>query len=633
MCGFVGGVLRRQVAEADRKELLSAVRKLEHRGPDDEGLDVVSGANALLGFRRLSIVDLAGGAQPMETGDGEHIVFNGEIYNYAELRGGLEREGVTLRTRSDTEALLWTMTRKGRAGLADLVGMFAFAFLDLKNRRLLLARDRLGVKQLYYADTPDGFFFASEPKALLALPWIIAELATEQLNAYFTFRAVPSPNTLFRGIRKLGNGEVLELDLDTNRWSVEKYWTMPVPRIEGGTGMGESLDRFEEAFLGSVKRRLIADVPVGAFLSGGLDSSLVVAAMKKLGHADIATFSAAFPGSPDDEGSFARRVSRTFDTHHYEHQASPNEFLESLPTWISLNDDLVADASCLPLLAVSRLARANGYLVLLSGEGADELFGGYGSYHKFIGLNRLHRLLRTEGARNMAVRALERSGRLGGQDRPRTEEYLVRGGAFMGTAALFGPADLSLLLTDDAYSAGTLPRAAGAKMEDLLAFDFRTRIPEDLMVRTDRATMGASIEARVPFLDPAVVGAAFDLAPHQRSLPGVSKVLLRLLANRWGVPRQTILHRKIGFQIPIGTWFKTDLRPLWVRILSERVVPGIRYERVDAIYQAHVRGEGSFEEILWRVAALELWYRRWVLNSSDVLVGDTDRRAERTIAA
>ncbi|HEX6694051.1 MAG TPA: asparagine synthase (glutamine-hydrolyzing) [Longimicrobiales bacterium] len=629
----MGGVLRRSVTESDRKEFLSAVRMLEHRGPDDEGLSVAGGANAILGFRRLSIVDLAGGAQPMDTGEGEHIVFNGEIYNYAELRGGLERSGVTLRTRSDTEALLWTMTRKGRDGLSDLVGMFAFAFVDLKRRRMLLARDRLGVKQLYYADTPEGFFFASEPKALLTLPWITPELATEQLNAYFTFRSVPSPHTLFRGIRKLGAGEVLELDLDTHSWSVDRYWTMPVPRVEGGAGMSASLDRFEEAFLGSVKRRLIADVPVGAFLSGGLDSSLVVAAMKRLGHADIATFSAAFPGSPDDEGSFARRVSRAFDTHHYEHQASPDEFLGSLPTWISLNDDLVADASCLPLLAVSRLARANGYLVLLSGEGADELFGGYGSYHKFIGLNRLHRLLMADGPRNLAVRALEKSGRLGGQDRPRTEEYLVRGGAFMGTAALFGPSELSLLLNEEAYATGALPRAGGARMEDLLAFDFRSRIPEDLMVRTDRATMGASIEARVPFLDPAVVTAAFDLAPHQRSLPGISKVLLRLLANRWGVPRQTILHRKIGFQIPIGSWFKSELRPLWGRILDDRLVPGIRYERVASIYQSHVRGEGSFEEILWRVAALELWYRRWVLNSSDVLGIVGDRPAERTMAA
>lgn len=617
MCGFLGGVLRRPVDESDGEVFRRAVRTLGHRGPDDEGVEVVREAGAVLAFRRLSIIDHSGGHQPMSTGAGQHIIFNGEIYNYAELRAGLERDGVRLRTHSDTEALLWTMTRKREAGLGDLVGMFAFAHVDVSRRSLLLARDRLGIKQLYYTETPEGFFFASEPKALLGLPWVSAELQTDQLAAYFNFRCSPVPNTLFRGIRKLGAGQVLRYDLDSRRFSIETYWAPPAPSERGQYGMTEALDKFEEAFLRAVQRRLVADVPVGAFLSGGLDSSLVVAGMRRLGHPDIATFSAVFPGSRDNEAPFARRVSERFKTRHFEHEATPDEFLGALPAWVELNDDLVADASCLPLFAVSRMARENGYIVLLSGEGSDELFGGYGSYHKFIGLNRLHRLLGSAGLRRAAINAMARANLLQGQDRPRAEEYLVRGGAFMGTAALLGRTELADLLAGASEETIMgLPRAPGRRMIDLCAFDFRTRIPEDLMVRTDRATMGASIEARVPFLDHHLVETVFGLAPGQRALPGVSKVMVRALAHRWGVPRETILHRKIGFQIPIGAWFRNELSPFWDRAIRQRVVPGIEYDQVARIYGEHMRGGGHFEEILWRIAALEMWYRRWILNES-----------------
>jgi len=596
-------------------------------------VEVIPGANAVLAFRRLSILDLEGGAQPMTTGNGQHIVFNGEIYNYQDLRTALHRAGVTLRTRSDTEALLYTIAYKGRAGLDELVGMFGFAMLDVSKNCLWLARDRLGVKQVYYVDTPEGFFFASEPKALLALPWIEAQLDVKQLPAYFTFRAVPAPSTLFKGIRKLGSGEVLRFDLTTHSWAVERYWQVPEPNTSRHGQGGDALDRFESAFLAAVERRLIADVPVGAFLSGGLDSSLVVAAMRRLGHSDIATFSAVFPGSADDEGVFARRVSARFGSRHFEHAASPADFLGGLEGWVGLNDDLVADASCLPLLAVSRMARANGYIVLLSGEGADELFGGYGSYHKFIGLNRLGRLLPSQSGRQLALRMLKRSGRLASQDVARATEYFVRRGAFMGTAALLGDVELESYLALDLPGAPSLPRAEGSRMSHLLAFDFRTRIPEDLMVRTDRATMGASIEARVPFLDPGVVETAFGLAPRQRAVLGISKVLLRRLALRWGVPHETVIHRKIGFQVPIGPWFRSELAPVWRQILQERAVPGLSYETISETYRRHAAGEGHYEEILWRVAALEFWYRQWVLGSPIKFVPQRDEQTRVAVAA
>jgi asparagine synthase (glutamine-hydrolysing) len=611
MCGFVGGVFKRPTDQSDLERLTRAVGDLQHRGPDAQQVVAVSEGPAILGFSRLAIIDIAGGDQPMSTGRGQHIVFNGEIYNYRELRAGLADRSVPLRTRSDTEALLWHLTLDGVASLSRLVGMFGFAFLDTRHRTLVLGRDRLGIKQVYYTETPDGFFFASEPKALVRMRNGDVSLNEEQVPAYFGFRAVPAPNTLFREIKKLPSGCVLLYSLDTQEFRVERYWQTPPTTSE--VPFRHALDRFEDTFLEAVRSRLVADVPVGAFLSGGLDSSLVVAAMRRLGHPDLRTFSATFPGHKDDEGAFARRVAARFGTRHFELPTEAHAIVGSLPRWIELNDDLVADASSLPLLGVAGLARDRGCIVLLSGEGSDELFAGYGSQHKFVGLNWAHRILGTKLLRTGLLEVLSKSGMLSQQDRPRATEYLVKGGGFMGTAAQVGPDDLrrmlSPLLGDREI---TLPRASGNRLVDLCAFDFVTRIPEDLMVRTDRATMGASIEARVPFLDHRLVELVFQLAPASRAIPGVSKVLPRLLAHRWGVPLQTVYHRKIGFQLPIGDWFRNELAPMWRAILKERLLPVVDYDTLAGLVNAHNRGQSSAEEFLWRVAALELWYRRWI---------------------
>ena len=618
MCGFVGGIFRSQVDPSQVEALRRAVRTLTHRGPDAEGVEVVAEARAVLAFRRLAIIDLATGDQPMSIDGTQHLVFNGEIYNYREVRHALERDGVRFRTASDTEVLLRALMRSGVRGLDPLRGMFAFAFLDLANRTLVLARDRLGVKQLYYTEVAEGFFFASEPKALLALPWIRAEFAAEHLPAYFTFRCVPAPHTLFRGVQKLQAGSLLRYDLDTRRSRIERYWMLPAERENGGPQIrhNEALDAFEAAFLEAVRRRLVADVPVGAFLSGGLDSSTVVAAMRRLGHPEIRTFTATFPGSRDDEAGFARRVAARFASEHHEHRTRDGEFIAELPRWVELNDDLVADASSLPLCGVSRLARKHGCIVLLAGEGADELFGGYGAYHKFTLLRTLARLVPTRAGRRLLADGLEVAGVLGRHDRPRVDEYFVHRRPYMGTAAVFGPAELRELLAP-AVRDGVLPRAAGTSLQALGDFDFVRRIPDDLLVRTDRATMGASIETRVPFLDQDLVELSHRLPAAARALPGLSKVLLRRLAHRCGVPYQTIVHRKIGFQLPIGAWFRGPLRPLWTDILTQRVVPGVNYAFVERLLHAHDRGAGQFDEGLWRVAALELWYRRWVLAAPD----------------
>jgi len=618
MCGILGGVFPRGVTESELGAFRRAVRTLGHRGPDAEAVTVIPEVGAVLAFRRLAIIDLKTGDQPMSTGAGHHIVFNGEIYNYREVRAELEAEGQTFRTASDTEVLLHTLVRHGTGGLQRLRGMFGWALLDTSRRRLLLGRDRLGVKQVYYHRSATGFFFASEPKALLALPWVKAELADDQLPAYFVFRCVPAPATLFRGICKLPPASVLTYDLNEQQASLEPYWRIPetgTPRVTSG----EALEQFEETFLTAVRYRLVADVPVGAFLSGGLDSSLIVAAMSRLGHADLRTFSATFPGARDNEAGFARRVSRRFGSQHHEWAADSGAFLAALPRWVELNDDVVADASSLPLLQVSQLARANGCTVLLSGEGADELFGGYGSYHKFVLLRALARLVPFLPVRRGIVSLLAAAGVVDRADRPRVEEYFVRRGSYMGTAALLGAGDLDDLLAVPTPGARALPRARANSLAALAAFDCIRRIPDDLLVRTDRATMGASIEARVPFLDHHLVELALGLPSHVRALPGLSKLLLRRLAVRWRVPYQTVVHRKIGFQVPIGEWFRGPLATLWASILSERRVASLNYDSIGEVFHVHQRGQGRLEELLWRVMALELWYRRWIDHETDVL--------------
>ena len=631
MCGFVGGIFQRDIEDSDVRAFTRAIRTLAHRGPDDEQIVVIPEARAILAFRRLSIIDRSGGAQPMRTDTGQHLVFNGEIYNHEALRAVLQARGVVFHTHSDTEVLLHTLRLDGAAGLAAAKGMFACAMLDVERGELLLVRDRLGVKQLYYREGRAGFFFASEPKALLALPGVPAALDTTQLPQYFVFRSAPAPSTLFAGIARLEAGTTLTRNLRTATSQVKRFWKYPSPPRKRSevVPLTESVDRLEDALLESVRRRLVSDVPVGAFLSGGLDSSLVVAAMRRLGHKDLQTFTATFPGSADDEAIFARRVSERFGTRHHERAVTAEACLEALPRWVELNDDLVADASSIPLLLVSDTARAAGCLVVLAGEGADELFGGYGAHHKFALLHRTAGFLPSARARAALVRAAERSGLLSPQNAPRVHEYFARRAPYMGAAALLGATELSSLLDHpDLASAGSL-RASGASLDAICRFDFTSRIPDDLLVRTDRATMGASIEARVPFLDHDLIALVNRLPGPSRMLPGVSKTALRMLASRWKVPHQTILHRKIGFQIPIAAWFRGPMRGFWNDVLRERAIPGIRYDEVSRMVDWHVAGRADYAELLWRVAALESWHRRWIRSERVPLSLDTAEELPR----
>ena len=632
MCGFVGGILRQPVTEETLRHFTRSAATLAHRGPDDAAITAIPEAQAVLAFRRLSIIDLAAGRQPMASPAGDHLVFNGEIYDYREHRQALTAAGERFRTASDTEVLLRLLTLRGAEALGQVRGMFALAFLDRTRGRLLLARDRLGVKSLYFIDRPEGFFFASEPKALLALPWVRPELDDARLADYFAGRSVPSPATLFRGIERLHPGTVLTRSLAHRTAEVRQYWRLPGPRpaMAPDLSLAEAVDRVEAGLLASVRRRLVADVPVGAFLSGGLDSGLIVAAMRRLGHPEVRAFTAGFPGSRDDESAFAARVSARFGVRQTIVPLHAEEFLALLPRWIELNDDLVADASALPLLAVSDAARRGGCIVMLSGEGADELFAGYGSQHKHLLLRSLARRVTSPSLRRGLVRVLAATRLASPQDLPRLNAYFVRAGAYLGVASLGDEPELARILSADHLGAERFPRATGTSLADLCRFDLGPRISDDLLVRTDRATMGASIEARVPFLDHEFVETVLGLPDRWRAVPAMGKVALRVLGHRWGLPAQTLLHRKIGFQLPLGAWFRGALRPAWRSILADRAIPALRYDGIAALLAAHDRGQGDHAELLWRIFALEQWHRRWIRGERQH--ADRPRSAERVRA-
>ena len=376
--------------------------------------------------------------------------------------------------------------------------------------------------------------------------------------------------------------------------------------------ISEAVDRVEASLLASVRRRLVADVPVGAFLSGGLDSGLIVAAMRRLEHPEIRAFTAGFPGSPDDETAFAARLSRRFGVRQEVVPLQAERFLDLLPRWVELNDDLVADASALPLLAVSDAARRAGCIVMLSGEGADELFAGYGSQHKHLLLHRLAREFPSVRTRRVLVELLMATGLAAPQDLPRLNAYFVREGGYLGVAALGDEPELARILDPGLLGPNTFLRARGSSLSDLCRFDMGPRISDDLLVRTDRATMGASIEARVPFLDHEFVETVLALPDRWRAMPGMGKIALRLLGKRWGLPTSTLIHRKIGFQLPLGAWFRGALRAQWDTILAERAILPLRYDGIAALLQAHDRGAGDHAELLWRIFALERWHRRWI---------------------
>ena len=580
---------------------------IHHRGPDGEGR--LDRPGLVLGMRRLAIIDLAGGGQPIFNEDGSvAVVFNGEIYNFRELRADLERAGHRFTTHCDTEVLVHGYEEWGDDVLHRLVGMFAFALWDETRRRLMVARDRFGKKPLYYARRGGEVVFGSEIKALLAAG-LSADVDDDALRDYLALRYVPSPRTLFRSVRQLPPGH--KMILGDNEFDIRRWWRLNyVPKV--ATTLDHAADEAEALIGAAVDRRLVSDVPLGCFLSGGLDSSTVLSFMAEYSDEPVRTFSIGFDeGWASDELAAARSTAHAFGARHHETRLGPAEFLRLMPEAVWHRDEPLAEPSEIPLLALSRMAREH-VTVVLSGEGGDELFGGYPKY-------RVDALLAHAGRPARALFGERRLEALAGWHRlPRRARMAV---SALATAApeerwpaWFG-ADPSARLTSD--SGRPLDGILAALRDDMgnldrmLALDVESYLADNLLVRGDKMTMAASIEGRMPLLDHHLAEYAARLPADLKASPRQSKIVIREVARR-RLPTELLSRKKIGFAVPVSSWFRGPLGDTLERLshgAEARPDPLVAPERVGRALALHRTGRYDFGKELWSLLTLEIWAR------------------------
>jgi asparagine synthase (glutamine-hydrolysing) len=575
-----------------RHDASAMATHLTHRGPDSSGA-YTNDAGVSLGFRRLAIVDLSeAGAQPMHSASGRYVlVFNGEIFNFERLRARLPQQ--SWRGHSDTEVLLACIEEWGlEKAVSESIGMFAFSLWDTRERTLSLVRDRAGVKPLYYALTPQGVQWASELRAL-DVEQVIDPTAAA---LYARYRYVPAPWSILKGVQKLMPGTILTIARDSTKET--KYWD-PIQIAERAANNrfrgseDEALQALDDLLGDSVALRMIADVPLGVFLSGGVDSSLIASLMQRHASGPIHTFTIGFEDPRFDESRFGREVAQHLGSRHDEMVVSIDEALQLVPQLATIYDEPFADSSALPTYLVSRLARQSA-TVALSGDGGDELFAGY--HHHFLG-RRLQRRVRAvprfaRGVTGRVLRTLRRTRSLG--------QALVENDPI----ATYHRGML-LHLSAIAPLAREMPRLDDPT-EQVMFLDFTTYLPDDILVKVDRASMAVSLEARTPFLDHRVVELAWSLPLSMKIRDDRGKWILRRLLKRY-LPETLVDREKQGFGLPLAAWLRGPLRD-WAESLLSDVREPFDRKWVRAMWHAHLRG-GNHESALWTVLMFEAWKR------------------------
>jgi asparagine synthase (glutamine-hydrolysing) len=633
MCGITGVYDFNGTGRVLETGLVAAMnRAIAHRGPDDEGIWASPDRRLLLGHRRLSIIDLsANGHQPMTGPDGAVIVFNGEIYNFRELRG--ELDGPPLRSDSDTEVLLRLFERDGSRCLDDLNGMFAFAAWDPRGGRLLLARDRIGIKPLYYTTMGGVFAFASEIKALFALPWVRAELDEPALYHFLTFNHVSPPQTMFRGICKLAPGHMLEVGrgcVQAERPFWEVSYDEPLPATES-----QLATHVQEALRRSVRYQMVSDVPVGTFLSGGVDSSAVVALMAEVSSTPVRTFTIGFRDAPGyDEREHARHIAEAFRTEHRERIVTREEIVDFLPRIVDVYDEPLADATSIPVWFLSELARQTGTKVILTGDGSDEIFCGYRNwlqYHRLQGLYAARGALPAFARRalaGVAARVDENSAlhEILGRAARRQEFFWGGAGGMKDStrrqvlsaafAARMAGADLHehVAAFRDSFRR-VAPAGRQSGLVDWMVFvGLKDIVPNLYMYRADRLGMAHSIELRVPFLDHDFVRTALSVPAAWKVRNREPKFILKR-ALEGLVPREALYRRKQGFCVPLEQWMQQSI----IDHLERRsdgfcADTGLFHAAGIRRLVAQARGgNASVVHALWNLYFLMSWFDRWLL--------------------
>lgn len=591
-------MLRYPDSPANRRALVERMgAAIRHRGPDDAGSFVDD--DVAIGLQRLSIIDIAGGHQPMSTEDhGAHIVFNGEIYNYRAVREALERAGERFRTDSDTEVILRQYARHGLDGFNALNGMFAVAIWDTRSRELHLVRDRLGVKPLYYYWDGRVFAFASEIKALLTLPAVAPEVEPRAIWDYLTYRYVPGPGTVWRHISKLPPGHRLSMPASTGAPCVSRWWSIPPPTAADRGDDREMTQAFGDLFSDAVKLRMVADVPVGIMLSGGIDSSAVAAVAVESHGRSLKTFAVSFADSPaTDERAHARSVATHLGTDHAEVEIGEREFVDFLPDFVRYTDEPLADLASVPLHYVARLARGS-VKVALSGEGADEILAGY------------------DFDRWWASRALA-----GGADLrddavpPHMTNYMdsdAKRALFRG-AVNFG--DSAEVIRKHVAEAGSRH-----PLDQMLYLYCQDWLVEDLLMKADRMSMATSLELRTPFLDYRLVEWAFrapisaKVGPGADGRPTTKRVLRQFAESR--LPAAIVSRPKQGFPVPVYGWLSGSLKGLATDLVlgaDSRLHAWFEPAALRTLFDRGVAADAAAHDRhrLWHLMILEFWMRAW----------------------
>ncbi len=627
MCGICG-IVYLDGTPAAREEVAPMAAMLVHRGPDQT--DVIVDGPCGLGNRRLAIQDLSpAGALPMRSADDRLIIaYNGEIYNHPQIRHSLELEGLRYRTGSDTESLLKLYRRYDVEMMRFLRGMFAFALWNRDEQKLLVARDRMGEKPLYYYANERVFVFASEIKALLAHPAVPRESAldTEKLALYLAYGYMPAPETAFKHIRALQPGHRLEVQAASSQAvSSVEYWSPPLPLGEDPLSPArqrEKMGSLGEALGEAVRQSLISDVPLGAFLSGGLDSSLIVALMRRHSNSDIKTFSIGFEGdSSFDETRYAKQVATFLETEHTAFTVKP-QALELLPLLVWHHDQPFADSSAIPTYLVSKLTRDH-VTVALTGDGGDELFAGYERFYAMQLMERLNVLPRPVWGSVARLMDAVPEG-TGYYNTVKRARRFVRGAAHSPVEAYF---DL-IRLFDDSWSArllAGLQRDVAARhflahsggdqidMPGLLRLNMTTYLPDDLLIKTDRSSMAVSLETRAPLLDHWLVEMVATIPFDLKLKSGTSKYILKQIARDL-LPPEIIYRPKHGFGVPLGAWLRKDAAVVREVLLSREARERglLQMATVERLISEHVGGRRDHGQRLWSLLTLEWWHRLFI---------------------
>ncbi|OGI18286.1 MAG: asparagine synthase (glutamine-hydrolyzing) [Candidatus Melainabacteria bacterium RIFCSPHIGHO2_02_FULL_34_12] len=627
MCGIIGIYNYTSQQGANKKALEEATSVLYHRGPDENGYFYDDANGVGFGHRRLSIIDLSTGKQPLYNEDNSIIlVCNGEIYNFPELYDRLIASGHKFKTRSDNEAIIHLYEMYGTKCVEHLNGMFAFALWDKNKKLLMLARDRMGVKPLYYALQNNSIYFSSELKGLLALPFIKRDLNFDALNKYLSFENIPSPSSIIKNIFKLEAGKILILQ--NKEVKIKQYWDIPLDSPKLDISEDEAAEELERLFALSVKRRLLSDVPVGVFLSGGIDSSLVAKFMADISPEKIKTFSIGFHEKSFDESKIAMRFSKELRSEHNQFLFDSKECLNLIPNIANLVDEPISDASILPTYFLSNFA-SKQLKVCLGGDGGDELFAGYQIFpvHKLIGLY------------NLLPRELKNLILYSANKIPPRESYLsfpfilkqfLRGiglsneirmfvwmGAYLDSEKqqLLKP-DIKRKITANTFENITnylSNKFISTDSDRMLYLISKIYLTDDILVKVDRASMATSLEVRAPFLDYEIQEFAAKLPYDYKLNRLTSKYILKKMAKKH-IPGYIINRKKQGFAIPVTKWLKNDLKDILLNYTSKTYIENqglFEYSFVEKIVQNHLDEKWDNKKLLWNLLVFQLWYEKY----------------------